>query len=92
MSIIRLDIGKRFVYNDMHYIIKGYASFSEVLAKEIHPPYKEQIIKVSEIVKEPSNSVHIDKELVDLTEAEFNEAKNRYLITSVSDKSWIKNC
>lgn len=80
MSIVRLDIGRQFFHDDTYYIIKGYASFDEVLAKEIHPPYKEKIIKVSDIVKEPSNSVDIDKELVDLDETEFDEAKSRYLI------------
>jgi len=80
MSVIRFDIGKQFTCNDTMYVIKGYASFDEVLAKEIYPPYKESIIKVSEIIKESKNAVAIEKELVDISETEFAEAKERYLI------------
>ena len=80
MSVIRFDIGRQFFYENVPYVIKGYASFDEVLAKEVHPPYKERVIKVSHIIKEPKNSVSAPKELVDISEAEFDEAKERYLI------------
>ena len=80
MNVIRFDIGRQFFYEAVPYVIKGYASFDEVLAKEVHPPYKERIIKVSHIIKEPKNSISAPKELVDISEAEFDEAKERYLI------------
>lgn len=80
MSVIRFDIGRQFFYEDAPYVIKGYASFDEVLAKEVHPPYKERVIKVSHIIKEPRNSTPATKELVDISEVEFDEAKERYLI------------
>lgn len=80
MSIIKLDIGTQIIHNDKHYIIKGYASFSEVLVKEVHPPYNEKIIKVSEIIKDPRNATVATKELVDLNDDEFEEAKERYFI------------
>ena len=80
MSVIRFDIGRQFFYENVPYVIKGYASFDEVLAKEVHPPYKEQVVKVSHIIKEPKNSTPAPKELVDINEAEFDEAKERYLI------------
>ncbi|QOP46455.1 Mu transposase C-terminal domain-containing protein [Sulfurimonas paralvinellae] len=80
MSIVRFDIGRRIIYNDTPYVIKGYASFSEVLAKEVHPPYKEKIIKINEIIKDPKNITASKKTLVDISDTEFSEAKERYLI------------
>lgn len=80
MSIIRFDIGRKIIYDATPYVIKGYASFSEVLAKEVHPPYKEKIIKINEIIKDPKNITASKKTLVDINDTEFSEAKERYLI------------
>jgi len=80
MSIIRFDIGRKIIYDSTPYVIKGYASFSEVLAKEVHPPYKEKIIKINEIIKDPKNITASKKTLVDINDTEFSEAKERYLI------------
>jgi len=80
MSVVKLDIGTKIVYENKIFQIKGYASLNEVLVKEIESPYKEMIITVNEIIKNPKNSKSIKKELVDLADNEFKEAKKRYLI------------
>jgi len=81
MSVVKLTINSEIVYNDEKYIIKGYASLDEVLAKKTTAPYNEKIIKVSELIKTPQNSS--DKTsagLVDTNDKDFQKALERYKI------------
>jgi len=80
LSIVKLDIDSKIIFEDASYIIKGYSSLDEILAKQIDVPYSEKIIKVSEIIKEPKNASILDKQLVDINDEEFKEALDKYLI------------
>jgi putative transposase len=80
MSVVKLDIDTKVFYDDNEYLIKGYPSLSEVLLKHIKPPFNEKVVKVSELIKDPSNAKKIDKELVDVNDKEFKKALAKYEI------------
>ena len=79
-KVVKFDIGTKIIYEDNEYLIKGYASLNEVLAKAVNPPYSEKIIKVSEIINEPENASNIEQQLVDIDDKDFQKALEKYKI------------
>lgn len=81
MAVVKLTLNSTIVFEGVKYLIKGYASLDEVLVKQIDPPHKEKILKVSDIIKEPQNSTdNIQRELVDTNDKEFQKALERYKV------------
>lgn len=81
MSVVKLTINSEITYKDESYVIKGYASLDEVLAKKMTAPYNEKIIKVSELINTPQNSSdEISAGLVDTNDKDFQKALERYKV------------
>ncbi len=80
MSIVKLDINSKIIFDDKEYIIKGYPALDEVLAKQIVAPFSEKIFKVNDIIREVKNSKLSSKTLVETSEKDFTKAEERFKI------------
>lgn len=80
MSVIKFDIGSKIFYEDNMYTIKGYPALDEVLIKSTEKPYKERIVSVNNLSKEPKNAKDTPAYLVDLNDEEFKEALEKFHI------------
>ena len=49
MSVISFERGSKIFFEDTEYVIKAYPSLDEVLLKSVTKPYKERIVKVSDL-------------------------------------------
>lgn len=76
MSIVKLDINSKIIFEEKEYVIKGYPTLDEVLAKQTVAPFGEKIIKVNEIIKEAKNSKQPLKTLVDSSEKDLKKLMN----------------
>lgn len=79
-NVISFDIDSKIFYEDLEYIVKGYASLNEVLLKRAIKPFNEKVVKVDELIKEPKNIKKLNREFVELDDKEFEKAQKRYEI------------
>jgi len=80
MAVIQFKIGTNIFYNEEEYQIKGYPSLDEVLIKLTKKPFNEKVVKVSTLIKEPRNAHEQSKELVDISDKDFEKALEKYKI------------
>lgn len=80
MAVIQFKIGTNIFYNEEEYQIKGYPSLDEVLIKLTKSPFNEKVVKVSTLIKEPNNAQEQSKELIDISDKEFEKALEKYKI------------
>lgn len=80
MAVIQFKIGTNIFYNEEEYQIKGYPSLDEVLIKLTKKPFHEKVVKVSTLIKEPRNAHEQSKELVDISDKDFEKALEKYKI------------
>ena len=80
MGVINFDIDSKLIFEDIEYLVKGYPSFSEVLLKQTTSPYLEKIVKVNDLIKDPSNSKEPDKSFVEVEQKDFDKALERFEI------------
>lgn len=80
MAVIQFKIGTNLFYNEEEYQIKGYPSLDEVLIKLTKKPFHEKVVKVSTLIKEPRNAHEQSKELVDISDKDFEKALEKYKI------------
>jgi putative transposase len=80
MSIVKLDINAKIIFEDKEYVIKGYPALDEVLGKQTVAPFSEKIFKVNDIIKEVKNSKLFSKTLVETSEKDFIKAEERFKI------------
>lgn len=80
MAVIQFKIGTNIFYNEEEYQIKGYPSLDEVLIKLTKSPFNEKVVKVSTLIKEPKNAQEQSKELIDISDKEFEKALEKYKI------------
>jgi putative transposase len=80
LAVIQFKIGTNIFYNEEEYQIKGYPSLDEVLIKLTKKPFNEKVVKVSTLIKEPRNAHEQSKELVDISDKDFEKALEKYKI------------
>lgn len=80
MAVIQFKIGTNIFYDEEEYQIKGYPSLDEVLIKLTKKPFHEKVVKVSTLIKEPRNAHEQSKELVDISDKDFEKALEKYKI------------
>lgn len=80
MAVIQFKIGTNIFYDEEEYQIKGYPSLDEVLIKLTKKPFNEKVVKVSTLIKEPRNAHEQSKELVDISDKDFEKALEKYKI------------
>lgn len=80
MAVIQFKIGTNIFYNKEEYQIKGYPSLDEVLIKLTKSPFNEKVVKVNTLIKEPKNAQEQSKELIDISDKEFEKALEKYKI------------
>lgn len=80
MSVISFERGSKIFFEDAEYVIKAYPSLDEVLLKSVAKPYKERIVKVSDLSKEAKNAKQVSTHLVELDEKNYEIALQRFKI------------
>lgn len=80
MAVIKFKIGANIFYNEEEYQIKSYPSLDEVLIKLATKPFNEKVVKVSTLIKDPRNAQEQSRELVDISDKDFEEALEKYKI------------
>lgn len=80
MGVINFTIDSKLIFEDLEYSVKGYPSLSEVLLKQTSSPYFEKIVKVNDLIKDPSNSREPDKSFVEVEPKDFDKALERFEI------------
>jgi len=80
MAVIKFKIGANIFYNEEEYQIKGYPSLDEVLIKLTTKPFNEKVVKVSTLIKDPRNAQEQSRELVNISDKDFEKALEKYKI------------